>query len=111
MMVIIASMANLFFHYFDCASATSTPSPLPGKILYRTYNNLPTISAIAVSKELTINPAYKYAIVPFHSHTILIYIVGAPGAQGEGIVKDGGPVEGGEVVRSVCEPISFQYFK
>ena len=111
MMVIIASMANLFFYYFDCASAIDTPSPLLGKILYRTYNNLLTISVIAVSKELTINPAYKYAIVPFHSHTILIYIVGALGAQSEGIVKNWGSMEGWEVCGGICKPISFQYFK
>jgi hypothetical protein len=79
-MVIIASMANLFFYHFDYASATGTPSPLLGKILYHTYNNLSTIGAIAISKELTINPAYKYAIIPFYSYTILIYIIGAPSA-------------------------------
>jgi hypothetical protein len=104
-------MANLFFYHFDRASATGTPSPLPGKILYRTYNNLPTISAITIVKILTINPAYKYTIVSFHSYTILLYIVGAPSAQDEGIVKDGGSMEGGEVCGSICEPISFQYFK
>jgi hypothetical protein len=69
-MVIIASMANLFFYHFDYASATGTPSPLLGKILYHTYNNLSTIGAIA----------YKYAIIPFYSYTILIYIIGAPSA-------------------------------
>jgi hypothetical protein len=107
MMVIIASMANLFFHYFDYASATGTPSPLPGKILYCIYNNLPTISVITIVQVLTINPAYKYAIVPFYSYTILIYIVGAPSAQGEGIVKDGGSMEGGEVYGGIYKPISF----
>jgi hypothetical protein len=78
MMAIIAFIANLFFHHFDRPSTTGTPSPFLGEILYYTYNNLLTISVIAVSKELTINLVYKYAIVPFHSHTILIYIVGAP---------------------------------
>jgi hypothetical protein len=82
MMAIIASMANLFFYYFDCPLMTGTPSLFPGEILYYMYNNLPTISAIAIVKVLTLNPAYEYAIVPFHSHTILVYIVGAPSAQG-----------------------------
>jgi hypothetical protein len=104
-------MANLFFHHFDSPSTTLPSPPSPGKILYCTYNNLPTVGAITIIKVLTINPAYKYAIIPFHSYTILLYIVGAPGAQGEGIVKDGGPVEGGEVCWGIYKPISFQYFK
>ena len=80
MMAIIASMANLFFYHFDCPPITGTPSSFLGEILYYIYNNLPTISAIAIIKVLTLNPAYEYAIVPFYSYTILIYIVGAPGA-------------------------------
>ena len=81
-MVIIASMANLFFYHFDYPPTTGTPSLFPGEILYYIYNNLPTINVITIIKVLTLNPAYKYAIVPFHSHTILVYIIGALSAQG-----------------------------
>ena len=70
-------MANLFFYYFDYASATGTSSPLLSKILYYIYNNLSTFSAIIVIKVLTINPAYKYIIIPFYSYTILLYIIRA----------------------------------
>jgi hypothetical protein len=95
-MAITTSIANLFFDLFDhfsCASNTGTPSPFPGETLCRTYNNLPSISAITAVKVLTINPAYKYTIVTLYSHTILIYIVGAPSAQSEGIVLNRSAME------------------
>jgi hypothetical protein len=80
MIVIIASIANLFFYHFDRAFTTDTPSPLLSKILYHMYNNLLIISVITIVKILTINLAYKYTIVSFYSYTILLYIVGAPSA-------------------------------
>jgi hypothetical protein len=107
MIVIIASMANLFFYYFDCPSMTGTPSPFLGEILYYTYNNLPSISVITTIKVLTINLAYKYTIVTLYSHIILVYIVRAPGAQSEGVVKNRGSMKGWEVCGGICEPISF----
>jgi hypothetical protein len=106
-MAIIASMANLFFNYFDYPLIISTPSSFLSEILYYIYNNPPTISVIATIKVLIINPAYKYAIVPLYSYTILVYIVGAPSAEGKGIIKDRGSMEGGEVYRGIYKPISF----
>jgi hypothetical protein len=87
-------MANLFFYYFDRPSIIGTPSPFPGEILYYTYNNLSSISAITTIKVLTINPAYKYTIVTLYSHTILVYIIRAPGAQSKGVVKNRSSMEG-----------------
>jgi hypothetical protein len=96
-MAIIASMASLFFYYFDSPSIT-LPSPLsPDKILYYTYNNLSTFGAITTIKVLTINPAYKYIIISFYSYTILLYIIKASIIQSEGIVKNKGLVKEEEV--------------
>jgi hypothetical protein len=78
-----------------------------GISVIRKYYSDHCISVIATIKVLRINPAYKYAIVPLYSYTILVYIVGAPSVQGEGIVKDGGSMEGGEVYRGIYKPISF----
>ena len=75
-------MANLFFYHFDYPPMIGTPSSFLGEILYYMYNNLPTISAIAIVKVLTLNLAYEYAIVLFYSYIILVYIIGAPSAQG-----------------------------